>query len=76
MYISNYGRVTVAMMVITRILNRTVGEDNKKTEMWNSSPLFTLLLADRVQVHDGESNGTHWFDIFCRRIGEYLSLSD
>lgn len=60
------------MMFITRILKRTTGEDNEKTEMCVSSlSLFQALpIADNMQqVHDRESKSANRPDSFCSDIG-------
>lgn len=33
------------MMLITKILNKTVGEDNRKTEMYCTAPFLSIMLV-------------------------------
>lgn len=48
-------------MIVTKVLKKTTGEDNKKTEMYAATTTVTqsLFLMTKQQVYDGESNGSH-----------------
>lgn len=62
------------MMVITKILKRTAGEDNKRTEMY-SLRHCAIPNTYSLQVYDCQSNRSHWIDSVCGHIGRILSPS-
>lgn len=63
------------MMLITKVLKRTTGEDNKKTEMYEYSliVLWGPFVLIPIQVHDGQSFSTHRsYSIGCH-FGKHLN---
>ena len=53
------------MMMITKVLTVTVGEDNKKTEMYDSEFRFSVIVfavTCLLQVYDRQSNRAHRSD--------------
>ena len=58
------------MMFATKILRKTVGEDNRKTEMFVSFGPIKNVPILIIQVHDGKSKCQNWSDSFCGYFGE------
>lgn len=56
------------MMLVTKILKKTTGEDNKKTEMYNPALSFAMYLEPILlimnQVYDCKSLCTNWSHCF------------
>lgn len=46
--------IALGMIFLTRLLKRTVGEDNEKTEMYVPLFLFTFVSLIEEKVHDCE----------------------
>lgn len=59
-----------AMMFATKILRKTVGEDNRKTEMFVSVYCVQDVPILIFQVHDCESKCQDWSDGFCGYLGK------
>lgn len=58
------------MIFVTKILKKTVGEDNRRTEMQVVSYLNRSLAEPCFQVHDCQSKRENRIDCFCRCISK------
>lgn len=58
------------MMFATKILRKTVGEDNRKTEMYVSVRRLKNVSILMIQVYDGKSKCQNWSDSFCGYFGK------
>lgn len=61
------------MMGVTKVLKRTAGEDNKRTEMYSLRHCGRPSTY-RLQVYDCQSNCSHGIDSVSGHIGRIFSL--
>lgn len=60
------------MMLITRVLKKTTGEDNEKTEMYAyDAQVYFLACSNQSQVHDSKSNSSNRSHCIGCDIGQY-----
>lgn len=69
----------IVMMLVTKVLKKTTGEDNKKTEMYafikfQLSCIVHVFVLILVKVHDGKPNSPNWPHGVGRHIGWFVFL--
>lgn len=63
------------MMLITKVLKKTTGEDNEKTEMYGCSSTNLPSILIQKKVHDSKPYCPHRLNRICRDIGQFFSFS-